>query len=113
MTSPFTQDARKSMSPQRRARVFSKCNCRCGWVKEGKPQGCGRKLGPGDLWRVEHGDALENGGTDNDSNLGISCEWCWPNKDADDHAEHGHDRRVYTRHFVPRDYTKSKSWGRR
>ena len=82
-------------------------------MKAGKQQGCGRRLGPGDRWRAEHGDALENGGTDEDENIGISCEWCWPEKDSDDHAEHGHDRRVYTKHVVPREHTKSKAWRRR
>lgn len=112
MTNPFQQAARLSMTPQRRARIFALRGGCCGWVKAGKKQGCGRKLGPRDRWRIEHGDALENGGTDDDANLGISCEWCWPDKDADDHAEHAHDRRAFTKHFVPKEHTRSKSWRR-
>ena len=113
MSNPFQQADRGAIGPQRRARVFAKRQCRCGWVKAGKKGGCGRKLGPRDRWRIEHGDALENGGTDDDANLWISCEWCWPEKDADDHAEHAHDRRAYTKHFVPTEHTRSGQFRRR
>lgn len=110
--SPFTQDKRRAMSPQRIARIFARCGGVCGWVKAGKKEGCGRKLGAADRYRVEHGDALENGGADVDDNCGLSCKWCWPAKDAEDHAEHGHDRRTFTNHVVPKEYRRSRSWRR-
>ena len=113
MSNPFTHEKRGSMSPQRRARIFAERGGVCGWVKGGKTQGCGRKLGPADRWRVEHGDALVLGGSDDDAGLGLSCEWCWPAKDAEDADDAGHNRRTYTRHVVPSEFRRSRSWGRR
>lgn len=103
MTSPFHHVPRGSMSPQRRARVFSAVGGKC--------HRCTRKLGPSDFWIVEHLHALECGGTDDDSNLGITCEWCLPEKNAEDHAEAGHIRRSATRHTVPSAFRKSR-WRR-
>jgi hypothetical protein len=113
MTNPFEHHKRGSMTPQRRARIFAQNGSRCGWIKAGIKQGCDRKLTARDIWRVEHGDALELGGTDDDSGLGISCEWCWPEKDAEDHADAGHLRRGFTKHVVPKAFMRSRSWGRR
>jgi hypothetical protein len=113
MTNPFQHVKRKQFTPQQRARIFAERGGICGWVNAGKSEGCGRKLRPGDSWRLEHGDALEKGGNNDEAGIGISCEWCWPAKDAEDHADAGHFRRAYTRHVVPSEFRRSKSWGRR
>lgn len=63
---------------------------------------CLRKLKPGDDWIVEHGIAIENGGTNHHSNLDITCTWCKPVKDAEDHAKAAKSRHVATAHVVPR-----------
>lgn len=101
--SPFEHHARGSMSPQRRARVFAQSNGRC--------HKCKRRLGPADYWIVEHVHALSRGGTDEDANLGITCEWCLPEKNADDAAATGRMRRSYTRHVVPKEFRQSR-WRR-
>lgn len=103
MSNPFTHEARGSMTPQRRARVFASV--------DGKCHKCSRKLGPADFWIVEHLHALERGGSDHDENLGITCEWCLPEKNAEDHAEAGHMRRSYTKHVVPSKFKQSR-WRR-
>jgi 5-methylcytosine-specific restriction endonuclease McrA len=101
---PFTHHKRGSMTPQRMARVFG--------ARDGKCHKCKRKLGPADYWQVEHLIALECGGTDDDGNLFVTCEWCLPEKDAQDHATAGHIRRSYTNHVVPKSFRISKTWRR-
>lgn len=102
---PFQHDKRRSMSPQDYARVFSSTDGHCA--------GCKRKLGPADRWDADHVIALENGGKDELENLQPLCEWCHKPKTADDHAKAGHSRRAYTKHVVPSEHRRSKSWGRR
>ena len=117
MTGTSLQHAKRgSMTPQRALRIFQArggvCHCP---ANDGlrKDYGCGRKLGPRDEWRVEHGRALENGGTDDDDDLFILCDWCWPEKDADDHGQAGHGRRMAVNAFVPKQYRKTgKGWRR-
>lgn len=113
MANSFTHEKRRSMTPQRIARVFQLRGGRCGDPDLGeKNWGCGRKLGPSDDYRIEHSVALENGGTDDEANLYISCEWCWPDKDADDHSTAGHGRRMATKHCVPKRFRAGKGWRR-
>lgn len=99
---PFQHHKRGSMTPQRRARIFA--------AHDGCCHRCKRKLGPGDDWDVEHILALENGGTDDDDNLGPCCDWCHVEKTADDHAIAGKGRRRYTKSVVPKRYLRSRSW---
>lgn len=65
--------------PRVRLRVWERCEGRCGE--------CGRKLTPADTWIVEHLVALVNGGANRENNLGITCGWCKPVKDARDVAD--------------------------
>lgn len=111
MTSPFTHHPRGSMTPQRRAKIFAARDGRCGNPARGDANwGCSRKLGPSDYWQVEHDPALERGGVDDDEQCFVICEWCIPDKDADDHATAGHMRRSFTRHVVPGNFRKGKGW---
>jgi 5-methylcytosine-specific restriction enzyme A len=102
MTSPFEHAKRRSMTPQRRARIFAAHDERC--------HKCTRKIRPGEDWDVDHVLALERGGTDDDDNLAPICEWCHTDKTADDHATAGHMRRGYTKHNVPGRFRKAKGW---
>jgi 5-methylcytosine-specific restriction enzyme A len=61
-----------------RARVFMAC--------EGKCHRCGRKIGASDKWTLEHLNALILGGKNREDNLGCTCEWCLPIKNAEDQA---------------------------
>lgn len=99
---PFTHHKRGSMPAQRRARIFHDKGGRC--------HKCGRKLGPADDWDVDHILALENGGTDDDSNLAPICDWCHTDKTSDDHATAGHGRRMATKHCVPKRFRKGRGW---
>jgi len=102
MTSPWSHEKRGSMTPQRRARIFT--------ARGGKCYRCERKLRPGDDYDIDHILALENGGTDEDDNLAPICDWCHEVKSGDDHGLAGHGRRMATRHCVPGRFRKGKGW---
>ena len=102
MSNPWAHQGR-SMTPQRRARIFAE--------RAGTCQGpCGRKLGPSDKWDIDHVIPLCGGGSDDDDNLQLICEWCHKDKTADDVERHAHGRRAYTRHVVPSGFRRSKAW---
>lgn len=105
MTNPFRHEPRKRFTAQERAAVFAARGGRC--------HVCKRKLGPRDRWTLEHVIALENGGTNDHENMDVTCDWCEPDKTANDHEKAGHSRRVYTKHHVPKEFQRSRSWGRR
>ena len=73
---------------------------------------CGptRKLRPGDDWDVDHIIALENGGTDEDENLQILCDYHHGLKTKDDHSTAGHGRRMAAKAFVPKRFKKTRGW---
>jgi 5-methylcytosine-specific restriction endonuclease McrA len=98
----FVHEKRGSMPPQRRAKIFQ--------LRGGRCHRCKRKLGPADFWIVEHVQALECGGSDDDENLDLTCEWCLPDKNAEDHATAGHIRRSATKHTVPKAFRKKWRW---
>lgn len=105
--SPFHHHPRGPMGARRVAKIFAACGGYC----KGP---CGRKLRPpADDYHVDHIIALENGGTDDDSNLQIICDWCHKPKTADDHAAAAKGKRVYVKQVVPSKFRKSNSWGRR
>lgn len=93
LRSPWHHEPRIRLTDQERAKLFLE---RHGCCRE-----CGRKLGPADGWIVEHIIALENGGTNESENLGITCDWCKPRKDAEDHGKAARSRKAVTRHVIP------------
>lgn len=105
---PWTPTPRKTLSDQDRARLFVERGGYC-WR-------CTRRLRAGDIWYVEHLLALENGGTNDWTNLDITCEHCFPGKNAEDHAKAAKSRHVRTYHVVPsseRDKRRGfKGWRR-
>ena len=64
--------------PRVRLRVFERC--------AGKCHRCGRKIGPADKWTLEHLIALILGGRNAEDNMGLTCSWCLPVKNAEDQA---------------------------
>ena len=92
--SAFHHEPRARLTDQQRAKLFL--------ARGGKCHLCHRKLGPADDWILEHVIALENGGTNENANLDITCAWCRPAKDAKDHGRAAKARAVATRHVVPR-----------
>lgn len=101
---PFVHEPRKRFTAQERAKIFA--------MRGGRCHRCTRKLGPADTWILEHLIALENGGTNEEANMDVTCSWCEPEKTAEDHQAAGHSRRAFTRHVVPREFMRSKSWRR-
>jgi hypothetical protein len=87
--------ARQTLTPQQRARLFVARGGRC--------HRCRRELRPGDKWIVEHVIALQNGGTNDWSNLDLTCGWCVPWKNAEDAALAAKGRRITVKHVVPRE----------
>ncbi len=100
----FVHEKRGSMTPQRVLRIFL--------AHDGKCHKCSRKLTQRDDYHIDHVIALENGGTDEDSNLAPCCDWCHIEKTADDHALAGHGRRMAAKQFVPKRYRQNKGWRR-
>jgi 5-methylcytosine-specific restriction enzyme A len=103
--SPWHHEPRVRLTPQKTAKLFVE---RHGCCRE-----CGRKLGPSDDWIVEHVVALENGGTNDWENLGITCSWCKPKKDAEDHGLAASNRSKATKHFVSKSMRQKKPWPKR
>jgi 5-methylcytosine-specific restriction protein A len=101
----FVHEPRKTFTDQERARVFADAEGRCA--------ACTRKLGPSDDWDIDHRIALENGGTNDPSNLQVLCEVCHEQKTGEDHGRAGKSRRTFTKHVVPRSKRRSKwNWRR-
>ena len=102
MTSPWRPTPRKRLSDQEKAQLFVDRDGRC--------FDCGRKVRPGERWSIEHIIALENGGTNEMTNLGICCPFCKPGKDAADHGKAAKSRRVRTKHVLPNSERKRRGF---
>ena len=98
MTSPWTPTPRERLTDADKARLFVERGGQC-WR-------CTKRLRPGDRWIVEHLIALENGGTNDWENLGITGMCCKASKDARDHAQAGKQRRTATKHLVSKSMRK-------
>ena len=96
----FHTNPRKSLTDQQKAKLFLERGGRC--------HRCKRKLGPADVWIVEHVQALENGGTNDWENLDLTCSWCLPEKNREDHGKAAKTRHVATKHIVPKSERKPK-----
>lgn len=94
MTSPWTPTPRQRLTDQERAQLFVD--------EHGKCWSCGKQIRAGELWTVEHRLALENGGTNDRSNLAVACANCKKTKDAADHHKAAKSRHVRTKHVLPR-----------
>ena len=100
--SSFVHEKRGSMTPLRALRIFEACGGKCAK--------CQRKLTASDSWDVDHVTALCNGGTDEDSNLQVLCDWCHGDKTADDVAQAAKGKRMAAKAFVPKRFKKSRGW---
>ena len=72
---------------------------------------CKRRLGPADRWELDHIIALSLGGSDDDDNLAPCCSWCHDPKSDDDTKAAAKGKRAFTRHNVPMEFQRSRSWG--
>jgi 5-methylcytosine-specific restriction protein A len=76
--------------PRVRLRVWERCKGKCGQ--------CGRTIKAGETWTLEHLKALINGGANREANLGVTCNWCLPKKNAEDVAEKSRSYRKRVKH---------------
>lgn len=76
--------------PRVRLRVFERADGCC--------HRCARKINAGERWTLEHLKALVNGGENRESNLDVTCDWCLPEKNAEDVAEKSRVRRKRSKH---------------
>ena len=101
MRSPWHHDPRIKLSKQKAIKLLHE---RFGCCRE-----CGNDLiKSGRDWIVEHVIALENGGSNDWDNLGITCTFCKPVKDARDHKLAAKARSVATKHLLPLSMRRSK-----
>jgi 5-methylcytosine-specific restriction endonuclease McrA len=77
--------------PRVRLRVFERCEGRC--------HRCGRKIRPGGKWTLEHLTAIILGGRNSEDNLGCTCEWCLPIKNAEDQSAKSKLAKITKRHI--------------
>lgn len=87
--------------PRVRLRVWDRCEGKCGQ--------CGRKIRPGEGWTLEHLIALINGGKNAEDNLGVTCDWCLPAKNAADVAVKAKTAAVRAKHLGIRPPPKFQS----
>ncbi len=80
--------------PRVRVRVFDHYGGRC--------HRCTREVLAGDCWTLEHLIALINGGENRERNLGVTCGWCLPAKNAEDVAEKASVYRKRAKHIASR-----------
>jgi 5-methylcytosine-specific restriction enzyme A len=59
---------------------------------------CHRRIWPGEGWTLEHLTAIINGGANRENNLGVTCDWCLPAKNAEDVAEKSRVARKKAKH---------------
>lgn len=87
--------------PRVRVRVFDRCGGRC--------HRCTRKILTGEKWTLEHLKAAINGGANRESNFGVTCSWCLPDKNAEDVAEKSS---VYTKRakFLGVELKRKRKW---
>ena len=74
---------------------------------------CNRKLGPGDVWTLEHVQALINGGANAEHNLDVTCFWCFPIKNAEDVAQKAKNASVKAGHVGVRESRNPLPGGRK
>lgn len=63
---------------------------------------CTRRIRPGETWTCEHVIALINGGANAESNLGVTCCNCLPDKNAADVAEKSSVYQKRAKHVLPK-----------
>ena len=96
----FKHEPREYLTDHQKAALFLE--------RGGKCHKCERKLRSGSKWIVEHLIALSCGGTNDWKNLGITCEWCLPAKNAEDAAKAAKIRAVAVASVLPTDQRRKK-----
>ena len=103
--SAFVHEKRRARTARERAELFAERGGCCAK--------CKRKLGPRDRWDLDHVISLSSGGSDDDENLQVLCEWCHDGKTPGDVTKAAKIKRQAIGHTVPKEFRKSRSWGKR
>lgn len=101
-THAFRHTPRKSLTDQQRTKFFLERGGKC----EGEK--CGGVKIFSKRWYVDHRIALENGGTNDHSNLQLLCEPCHMEKTGQDHARAAKIRAVAVSHYIPPSQRQKK-----
>lgn len=101
----FVHDPRKSFSPRERAEIFA--------AADGKYANCKRKIPSGMEWDIDHRIPLSGGGTNDEGNLQVLCEFCHSAKTKGDVSDAAKGKRIAIKSTVPKRFRQSKGWGRR
>ena len=103
--SAFTTTPRRSLSDQQRAKLFLERGGCCA--------DCRRKIRSGEVWELDHALSLENGGTNDPSNLVLLCRACHSAKTPGDRAKAAKTRSVATRGIVPERHRQKSMLSKR
>lgn len=95
-TTAFTHEPRRVLTRKQRAILFANRNGRC--------DGCGRKLRSGEKWIADHRIALANGGTNSEDNFDVLCAGCDAIKTPTDLTRAAKSKRVAVNHTVPSEF---------
>ena len=96
---PFHKEVRRALSPRQRAEFFAS--------RGGKCEHCGRQIRAGEVWDIDHIQALTNQGSNDDDNLQLLCQICHRDKTPKDVKEAATNRRKYTKIIVPNKHKRS------
>ena len=100
MTHAFRHEKRERLTDQERTKLFLDRGGRC--------HRCTRKIVVGERWIDEHIIALENGGTNDWENRGLSCSNCFHPKNSEDATKAAKTRAVATSLIIPTDQRQTK-----
>lgn len=81
-------------------------------AKGGRCHRCSRKIGVGEHWTLEHLKALINGGENRERNLDLTCDWCLPEKNAEDAHEKSRVYSLRSKHVGAVEKPKWNKWRR-
>ena len=101
----FTHEKRRILTPTERAVLFEKSAGRC--------SKCTRKIRAGETWTADHIIPLACGGNNDDENWQVLCDFCDGEKTPDDLSRAAKIKRQAIAHTVPKEFRRSRAWGRR
>ena len=91
---PFDKEKRRTFTPRQRAQFFAE--------RGGKCENCGRQIRAGEVWQIDHKQALTNQGSNEDSNLQLLCQVCHGGKTPKDRRQAAEAQKKFTNNIVPR-----------
>ena len=101
-THAFRHEKREYLTDQEATELFLE--------KKGRCHKCERKIraSAGEKWFREHHIALSTGGSNKWANWTITCEWCFPKKNAEDAAKTAKIRAVAVATIIPTDQRQKR-----